>query len=212
MKNFITTSLLVTAMISMSCAQTNRKESATDKVVGGDCEGCEAALEYDDETLNAVDTLPDFNDIGPKILVTGTIFHRDGKTPAKDVILYIYHTNQQGIYPPTGNAKGWAKRHGYIRGWIKTGDDGKYRFYTLQPASYPEGKNPAHIHPVVKEPGLVPYWIDEYLFEGDPFLTPQEIGHQQKRGGNGIVKVFAGKDGIGVMQRDIVLGMNIPGY
>jgi len=210
MKNLIITSVLFCLIVFISCAQPNRKKQ--DKIVGGECEGCEAALEYGDKTLNAVDTLPDFNEQGPKILVTGTIYHRDGRTPAKDVILYIYHTNQNGIYQPPAEAKGWAKRHGYIRGWVKTGVDGKYSFYTLQPASYPEGKNPAHIHPVIKEPGLTPYWIDEYLFEGDPLLSQQEINHQQKRGGGGIIKVISGSNGIGIMKRDIVLGENVPGY
>ena len=169
-------------------------------------------LEYGKKKLNAIDTLPDFDEQGPKILVTGTIFKRDGSTTAKDVIIYIYHTNQQGIYQAKGNETGWAKRHGYIRGWIKTSADGKYSFYTLQPASYPQGKNPAHIHPVVKEPGLSPYWIDEYLFEGDPFLTEGEVTHQSRRGGNGIIKVVPGNDGLGIMKRDILLGENVPGY
>ena len=96
------------------------QQSAPTKLVGGPCEGCEAIFEYGDKKLTAVDTLPDFHDPGPRIKITGTIYKPDGKTPAKDVILYIYHTNQKGIYATKGDEKGWARRHGYIRGWIKT--------------------------------------------------------------------------------------------
>jgi protocatechuate 3,4-dioxygenase beta subunit len=211
MKNLMLIILFISAIVNTSCSQSHTN-SPKEKNVGGQCEGCEAALEYGNEKLNAIDTLPDFYDVGARLLVTGTIYLRDGKTPAKDIILYIYHTNQKGIYPQKGDEKGWGKRHGYVRGWIKTNADGKYSFYTLRPASYPEGRNPAHIHPVIKEPGLSPYSIDEYLFEGDPFLTDEEKKRQEKRGGSGVLKVIPGDDGIGVMNRDIVLGLNIPGY
>ncbi|HEY0656617.1 MAG TPA: intradiol ring-cleavage dioxygenase [Chryseosolibacter sp.] len=183
-----------------------------EKRVGGDCEGCEGLFEYGNRKLNAVDTLPDFNDNGPRMLVTGTIFNKDGKTPAKDVILYIYHTDQTGEYPTKGNEEGWARRHGYIRGWIKTGADGKYSFYTLRPGAYPGRQNPEHIHPTIKEPGYSAYWIDEYLFEDDPILTTQEKKSQPGRGGRGIVKVTKNKDGLQVAKRDIILGLNVPGY
>jgi protocatechuate 3,4-dioxygenase beta subunit len=163
------------------------------------------------DKLNNVDTLPDFNGVGsPKIEISGTIFHKDGKTPATDVVLYVYHTDHTGVYPKRGDEKGWAARHGYIRGWIKTGKDGTYKFYTLLPASYPDSKNPKHIHPTIKEPGINEYYIDEYLFEGDPFLE-NEKSSQTPRGGNGVVKPVM-KDGMLRATRDIVLGFNIPGY
>jgi protocatechuate 3,4-dioxygenase, beta subunit len=202
--------LLITSL--MACSQAPPQNQNADRSVGGNCEGCEAALEYGSRTLNATDTLPDYNETGPKLIVTGTIYKKDGKTPAPNIILYIYHTDQDGKYSTKGNETGWGKRHGYIRGWIKTGADGRYAFYTLRPASYPGGENPAHIHPVIKEPGLTPYWIDEYLFDDDPILKASERNQQEKHGGNGIIVLTKNKDGISVMKRDIILGLNIPGY
>jgi protocatechuate 3,4-dioxygenase, beta subunit len=72
---------------------------ATAQKVGGGCEGCEAVFEYGSKKLTRVDTLPDFKGPGPKLEISGTIYQTDGKTPAKDVILYIYHTDQKGVYP-----------------------------------------------------------------------------------------------------------------
>ena len=66
------------------------------------------------------DTLPGFEENKPKINITGTIFEKDGKTPADDVILYIYHADRKGIYQSGDNPKGWEKRHGQYRGWLKT--------------------------------------------------------------------------------------------
>ena len=81
----------------------------------------------------------------------------------------------------------------------------------MKPASYPDAKIPAHIHPVIYEPGKNEYWIDEYLFDGDPFLTPQERKKQEKRGGSGII-VLEELNGVLYGKRDIVLGRNIPDY
>ena len=203
--------LLILVVTSTGCTQTQHN-APSDKVVGGPCEGCEAIFEYGTKHLNSIDTLPDFSDKGPRLVVTGTIFKSDGKTPAPGVILYIYHTNQEGIYPTKGDEKDWAKRHGYIRGWIKTGADGRYTFYTLRPGAYPGRENPEHIHPLIKEPGFIAYYIDEYLFDDDPILTTSERSRQEKRGGNGIMKVSKDKNGDLVIRRDIVLGMNVPGY
>lgn len=180
--------------------------------IGGGCEGCEAVFEYGSKKLTSIDTLPDFKDPGPKLEISGTIFQADGKTPAGNVILYIYHTDQKGVYPQKGNETGWAKRHGYLRGWIKTNADGKYKFYTLRPASYPNSRAPQHIHPVVKEPNRNEYYIDEYLFTDDPFLDEKERANQQKRGGSGIITLTKKQDGTWVGKRDIILGMNIPDY
>lgn len=206
--------ILMLATIHQACSQNsgNHTENKNEKVVGGGCEGCEAVFEYGSKKLTWTDTLPDFNENGPKLEISGTIYHRDGKTPAKDIILYIYHTDQTGRYKTKGNETGWGKRHGYIRGWIKTNADGKYKFYTLRPAAYPGEKNPQHIHPVIKEPGFREYWIDEYLFDDDPILGKAERERQQGRGGAGILKTTKDPNGIWIAKRDIILGKNIPGY
>ncbi len=193
------------------CSQ--NKPASTTKPVGGHCEGCEAIYEcpvpFDE--LNEVDTLPDFKDPGPRIEIKGVVYQLDGKTPAPGVVLYIYHTDQQGIYAKKGNEQRWAKRHGYIRGWVKTNEKGEYRFYTLVPASYPNSSNPKHIHPVIKEPVINEYWIDEFLFEDDPLLPGKEKNKRDPVGGHGILKVVM-KDGILRAERNIILGLNVVNY
>lgn len=194
-------------------AERNLPGSTVTQHVGGRCEGCEAVFESPValKDLSWTDTLPDFSEPGPKMVISGVIYKSDGRTPAKDVVLYVYHTDQAGIYPTKGNETGWAKRHGYIRGWMKTNEKGQYRFYTLKPASYPNTTAVKHIHPTIKEPGINEYWIDEFVFDDDPYLTPALRKQHQQRGGDGVI-ILKNENGILVGERNIYLGKNIPGY
>lgn len=202
MKNII---ILLIVLFQISCT------SAQDKQVGGRCEGCEALYEYGSRSLNSVDTIPGFEESAAKMKVTGVIYLNDGVTPAKDVILYIYHTDERGIYRASTDAQGWERRHGQHRGWIKTGTDGKYTFYTFRPASYPNTTIPQHIHATVKPPGYSDYYIDDFYFDDDPNLTPTLRAQDKRRAGSGIVALKM-ENGMLHAQRDIILGLNIPGY
>lgn len=207
-------SLIVISLVALSgCGQQNAEQSSNKNQeikVGGRCEDCEAIYEslVPFDKLKSVDTLPGFNTNGPKIEISGIVYKSDGVTAAPGVVLYVYHTDQNGIYPKLENEKGRG-RHGYIRAWIKTDAEGKYKFYTLVPASYPNSNNPKHIHAIVKEPGKSEYWIDDFLFADDPLLPKGKI--QNPKGGNGVIQTIS--DGsILKATRNIVLGKNITGY
>lgn len=199
-------------LILTSCVHSQENALKQVRLVGGPCEGCEAVFEYGNKKLSPVDTLPGFDKKGTKIKISGTIYQNDGKTPAKDVILYIYHTDPSGVYPTTGEEQGWARRHGYIRGWVKTNSDGTYTFYTLKPGVYPDRSSPAHIHPTILEPTGKYYWLDSYHFEGDPLLTANEIAPASPRGGSGGLLKLKREGDLMVGSRDIILGKNVPGY
>ena len=199
---------LILALTNLACqSQTNRQQTG---LVGGPCEGCEAIHEYGDRVLTAVDTLPDFQKNADKLKISGRVLDKKGN-PAGDVIIYMYHTNPQGVYPRKGGETGWGRRHGYIRGWAKTGKDGRYTFYTFRPASYPNTTISQHIHVTIKEPDKNEYYIDDFLFEDDPYLSEREKKSRPNRGGNGIF-LPKQKDGILTIERDIILGLNIPNY
>ena len=191
---------LLTLILSISsCAQ-----SPTPTLIGGTCEGCEAVLEYGNKKLTSFDVLPGYPDQGEPLEVSGTIFQTDGITPAAGVIMYIYHTNANGIYPTNGSETNWGKRHGYMRGWIKTDKDGKYTFYTIRPASYPNTNVVQHIHATILEPDGSYYYIQDFLFLDDPNLN---ASHQtaSPRGGAGNIMNVSKQDRIWVGWRNIVL-------
>ena len=68
------------------------------------------------------------------------------------------------------------------------------------------------IHPTIKEPNKNEYYIDEFVFDNDPYMTDKEKKNMQNRGGNGIVKLVKTTEGVWVGKRVIVLGLNVPDY
>ncbi|MBL7863618.1 MAG: intradiol ring-cleavage dioxygenase [Cyclobacteriaceae bacterium] len=175
-----------------------------------DCEDCELMLEGMPTSLSWNTRISSSADAGEPLVVSGIVYQTDGKTPAPGVILYVYHTNQKGKYAPSsGQVNG--RRHGHLRGWMKTDERGRYEFQTIRPGSYPNSDNPQHIHPIIKEASRI-YWIDEYLFDDDPLLTKSAREHQQKRGGSGILKAQKDSQGVWRATRDITLGLNVTGY
>lgn len=201
--------LLLVFFVSVSCSGLAQKPVQNARLVGGPCQGCEAVLDFEDPSLTSVDTLPDFEQNEPKIKITGTIYEEDGTTPAEGVILFVHQTNPEGEYPIRGGEKGWEKSYGYIHGWIKTGADGKYTFYTFRPGKY--GRTPAHIHPVILEPNGKYYWLGSYFFDDDPRLTVEHLSNKPRGGSSGVLSLKK-QDGILVGERDFVLGKNIRDY
>jgi protocatechuate 3,4-dioxygenase, beta subunit len=181
------------------------------KRVGGGCDGCELMYEGMPKELGWQTSIAGEAEPGEPLEMQGVIYRSDGKTPAPDVILYVYHTDAEGYYSPApGQAHG--RRHGHLRGWMKTNREGRYQFRTIRPAPYPNGRIPAHIHPIVKEPRRNEYYINEYVFNDDPLVTRTERGRMEGRGGSGVVELSRNQEGVWVGQRDIILGRNIPNY
>ncbi len=144
--------------------------------------------------------LPKKSDRDEAMIISGTIFQPDGKTPAPNALIYFYHTDSTGYY---GRGRGEV-RHGHFRGWMLTGANGKYEFSTIKPAPYPNRIEAAHIHMTLTGKNFQEDSIDAILFEGDKFITAQE--RIVKRGGfNPILKLEKGADGILRGVRDIKL-------
>ena len=74
---------------------------------------------------------------------------------------------------------------------MKTGPDGRYEFHTIKPAPYPHRTTPAHIHAHVYGPQYSERSIDDYWFQGDPFITPKKRAPaiiSLKRNGEGVLQ------------------------
>lgn len=134
------------------------------------------------------------------MIISGTIFQPDGKTPAPDILIYFYHTDIEGYY---GRGNG-EKQHGHFRGWMLTDAKGRYEFSSIKPAAYPNRTFAAHVHMTLTGKNFREDSIDSILFEGDKFITAEER-IVRKGGFNPIVKLEKGADGILRATRDIQL-------
>lgn len=123
---------------------------------------------------------------GERMAISGRCLSWQSGKPAADVIVYAYHTDQRGLYD--GGPKG--TRHARLRGWMKTGADGRYAFTSIKPAPYPNRTMPAHIHFIVLEPGKPPYWIDDIVFAGEFRVDAAYRARQELRGGDGVIPLI----------------------
>ncbi|MEO8413245.1 MAG: hypothetical protein ABI472_06280 [Ginsengibacter sp.] len=208
--------LLVSAFLLLSCngQTTSNTKNSVEKpgIVGGPFENGEFMYIGMPENIKSVDTSAGWTQKGQQLLITGTIYKLDGKTPAPNVILYYYHTDINGVYAGKQGLDPRVVRHGYIRGWVKSDINGKYSIYTVRPAPYPNRNIEAHIHPSIKEPNIdKEYYIDEFVFDDDKLLTGEKRKKLPNRGGSGILRVFK-KGDLQIAEHNIILGLNIPNY
>ena len=189
---------LLLALTLLGCSPTPQGgATAQDRRALPDCEWCGADEAPDSLSWQATIAGPD--EPGEPLVISGTVYRSDGETPAPGVLLYVYHTNAEGIYPKRGDETGNARRHGYLRTWLRTDERGRYRFTTIRPGTYPSRSEPAHIHMTVQPPGEEEYWIDSIVFEGDSLLTAED------RNGTGLVRLTRDEEGVWRGRRDVVL-------
>jgi protocatechuate 3,4-dioxygenase beta subunit len=198
------------AMYASPLLEVVQDTSVRETVIGLPCEGCEAVFDGIPDALSSQTRIAPANEPGQPLRIEGTVLDAQGR-PAPGVIVYAYHTDARGIYPANERAATvYGRRHGRLRGWVKTDAQGRYRFDTIRPASYPNSDIPQHVHMHVIEVGCCTYWIEDVLFDDDPFLTT-ERRESSGPGGNGVGALR--RDGAGwVVVRDIVLGQGVPRY
>lgn len=140
---------------------------------------------------------------GERLVLVGTVTR--GGRPVPGVALYVYHTDATGRYTPASNAAGLARAHGRLRGWLRTGPDGRYRVETIRPGAYPAHDDPQHVHLTVHPDGAPAFWIDDVVFADDPRLTATWVARQAGRGGSGVTHPVKDSAGVWHVVRDIDL-------
>lgn len=200
-------------MVGCQPSAVQKPDSGRLTKIGGGCDGCELMYIDMPTQMDHIDTSQGWYVGNQKLVITGRVLSVDGHTPASDVILYYWHTDDEGLYTFDGKGDPKSGKHGSLRGWVKTNAAGQYAIYTSRPAPYPNGEMAAHVHLSIKEPDLAnEYYVDEINFDDDPFLLPQfKMNPPEKRGGSGVVRVLL--DGnVQLAEHDIILGLNIPFY
>lgn len=216
MRKILHLSLLASVLIMLtSCnGQVKVQTDATQLsgIVGGGCDGCELMYVEMPDALSFEHSSAGWEEGKQKLLLTGKIFQVDGRTPASDVIIYYWHTDDYGLYASNEATPKLAKEHGKLRGWVKSDKQGNYTIRTSRPAPYPKDNIPQHIHLAIKEPELPNEYYADLYFDDDPlYLNHQKKYGRMDRAGTELLRIVLDGD-IQIAEHNIVLGLNIPNY
>ena len=113
-------------------------------------------------------TITDPAEPGTRMTVSGRVLGADDR-PVAGASIYVYHTDAKGEYV-RGSSGGSDRPRLY--GYLRSDSQGRYSFTTIKPGSYPNSRNPGHVHFEVTAPGHQSR-IYEIVFEGDPFISDQ---------------------------------------
>ena len=78
--------VVLTAILCTGCrgqSQQRGSDAGNNKLVGGGCDGCELMYVDMPTDINAIDTSLGWEEPGQKLLITGIVYQRDGRTPAR---------------------------------------------------------------------------------------------------------------------------------
>jgi protocatechuate 3,4-dioxygenase beta subunit len=187
------------------------KSLSSNKIIGGGCDGCELMYVGILNNIKSEHVSPGWNEKGQKLQITGKVYHNDGRTPASNVIVYYWHTDSKGLYTFDENTPSKAKRHGRMRGWVKSDANGKYSIKTIRPAPYPNENIPAHIHLSIKEPNLNNEYYADLYFDDKLYLDHRKKYGRFDRAGTEVLRILFEND-IQIAEHNIILGLNIPHY
>jgi protocatechuate 3,4-dioxygenase beta subunit len=105
---------------------------------------------------------------GSRLIVSGEVVSEAG-APIAGASIYAYQTDAEGYYgvKPVSDSN-----NPRLKVFLRSGPLGQWAFETIHPGSYPNSRNPAHIHFEVSAKGYANRFF-EIVFAGDPYITDQ---------------------------------------
>jgi len=119
---------------------------------------------------------------GQRIIVAGMVSDENGK-PVAETMIELWQANAAGRYRhPTDQHDAPIDPHFRGVGRVFTDAQGRYRFVSVRPGSYPwrnhdNAWRPSHIHFSLFGTGFAQRLITQMYFEGDPLLAADPIFH-----------------------------------
>ena len=118
--------------------------------------------------------------LGEKMVLTGRLLDADGR-PIRRSLVEIWQANASGRYAHPGDQHDAPLDPNFLGiGRTFTDDDGRYRFVTIKPGSYPWRNHPfawrpQHIHFSLLGNAPVQRLVTQMYFPGDPLLAIDPI-------------------------------------
>lgn len=138
---------------------------------------------------------------GTPLIIGGRVFREDGRTPAPGITVFAYHTDARGLYDvPEAGPHSWR-----LKGWAITDGDGRFRFRTIRPASYPNATVPQHVHLTIDGPNVPRRWTTELEFDDDPKITGRQRQESRASGMFGGVRPVTRRNGVDLVEINLKL-------
>lgn len=133
---------------------------------------------------------------GRRLFLDGSVYARDCVTPLSDVVLDIWHADDDGCYSRFENCENRSGDDYKLRGVIRTGASGAFGLETVKPGHYLNGSQfrPAHIHLIVRPPGAAEI-VTQLYFEGDPYIENDAAASRPDAAGR-IIPLEEREDGL----------------
>ena len=142
-------------------------------------------------TLASTARIAPSSEPGTPLVIHGQLFAEDGRSPLAGATVFAYHTDREGLYDKPGSpAHSWR-----LRGWARTDADGRFEFSTIRPGSYPQGRNPAHVHFTVFTSDAR-FHAGGLMFDDDPFIDAAERTRDSREGGFGSIRPIRLEGGV----------------
>jgi protocatechuate 3,4-dioxygenase beta subunit len=120
-------------------------------------------------TITSTARIAPVGEPGTPLVLQGRIVNADG-TAAANAIVFAYHTDRTGLYD-----RREAGPHSWrLKGWARAGQDGRFTFETIRPGSYPDSRNPAHVHFTAFLPSGERYHAGGVQFANDPLNSQSD--------------------------------------
>jgi protocatechuate 3,4-dioxygenase beta subunit len=141
---------------------------------------------------------------GEPMIISGTIYLPDGKTPAKGAVLSVWQTDAKGYYIEGGGGAG--ELHPRLHGRMRTREDGSYEFRSIRPGQYPSHTTPAHVHAHISAPDFPEYAIIYYFEDDNLIIDKNRATLNGNHGGTpSIISLTKDRNGILIGRRNIIL-------
>ena len=141
---------------------------------------------------------------GERLFITGILYANDCLTPLKDIVIDIWHADDEGAYSNISTPGDYR-----LRAKLITNAIGAFSFETIKPGFYLNGPQyrPSHIHVKVKRPNGTEL-ITQLYFEGDPYIAT-DLAASDSGAVNRIIPLTEAANGLhGVF--DLILDVNPP--
>lgn len=150
---------------------------------------------------------------GQRLVISGTVYAPDCRTPLPGTLLDIWQANAAGVYDTETPGNFTEEVDFHLRGMLYTDENGRYEIETVVPGRYPVPPGlpglekyagltrPAHIHVKAMHSLHVPITTQLY-FAGDPYLADDPWGGRKPS----LAIELADEDGIQHGTFDFVLG------